>query len=47
MVYTLRFAEPRVSGTQSEDIYQVIQVAFPTEANVTAFETKLNTLKTA
>ena len=47
MVYTLRFAEPRVSGTQSEDIYQVIQVAFPTGTNVTAFETKLNTLKTA
>lgn len=47
MVYTLRFAEPRVSGTQSKDIYQIIQVAFPTGTNITAFETKLNTLKTA
>lgn len=29
-VYTLRFTEPRVMGTHEEDVYQIIQVAFPT-----------------
>lgn len=29
-VYTLRFTEPRVIGTHEEDVYQIIQVAFPT-----------------
>lgn len=29
-VYTVRFAESRVMGTHNENVYQIIQVAFPT-----------------
>ena len=41
-VFTLRFAEPRVMGTHEEDVYQIIQVVFPTNATgVDAFETAM------
>ena len=29
-VYTMRFTEPRLMGTREEAVYQIIQVAFPT-----------------
>ena len=42
MVYTLRFTEPRVMGTREEEVYQIVQVAFPTETDVTDFEEELD-----
>ena len=36
-VYTLRFTEPRVMATRDDAVYQIIQVAFPTDAD-TGFE---------
>ena len=31
-VITMRFTEPRIMGTREESVYQIIQVAFPTDA---------------
>lgn len=42
IVYTLRFTEPRIMGTREEEVYQIIQVAFPTGTNVTEFENILD-----
>lgn len=41
LVYTLRFTEPRVMGTREEAVYQIIQIAFPSDASVETFEAKL------
>ena len=42
IVYTLRFIEPRVMGTRDDEVYQIVQVAFPKGTTVTSFETELN-----
>ena len=44
-VYTIRFTEPRAVGTREESVYQVIHVAFPSNATTTSFDTALNGLK--
>jgi len=41
LVYTLRFTEPRVMGTREEAVYQIIQIAFPSDTDVAEFEEKL------
>ena len=41
LVYTLRFTEPRVMGTREEAVYQIIQIAFPSDTEVEEFEEKL------
>ena len=40
-IYTLRFTEPRVMGTRDENVYQIIQIAFPSAQ--TSFEEFLDT----
>ena len=43
-IYTLRFAEPRKVKTTDEVVYQIVQVAFPSDANVSKFDTVLGNL---
>lgn len=40
-VYTLRFTEPRQTGTREEAVYQIIQIAFPSSADTADLETLL------
>lgn len=43
VLFTLRFTEPRLMGTREEAVYQIIQVAFPSEAtNLPTFISKLD-----
>ena len=41
-VFTLRFTEPRFTGTRDEAVYQIIQIALPTgEESIATLETEL------